>query len=575
MKENFFRVALGVCLLVLFGLPAYAVKFEMTGSYEMQGRYYGNSDIVKSRVFGAKSYIGSLAVEGLSSAATLGYTVEEDPLYLGVSPYVADVEDNDAYLTQVLNLEPKIILKDEELMITADITAFSKDYQLDGDGYGRMDSAVLNGTNEDFDSYTLLRVNNIWAEALTPIGYFVFGKVPIFTGIGWFIQIPGIEEWTFGLIWSKEDEDGNDNTDDIMKWRSYNTALSTATVALDSDSADEDGIILAVIYEKENLTWQNFLIYGRSGDDNAKTASWLPNTKLTWKKDDFELEFFGTFRTGVFMNKRSNLARSYGQMFKELVTLYVNAPYKYVNLTLPLDSFEDHWYDDGYAAYLDLAYDFDGIKPRLTLAYASGADAPNKISGSFEDGLTFGTWLMNEVSDRYAMYFETPVSNNFDALGNPAVDEFYSFSNIMLARLGLEMKPTDKLDIEANLIWARRANTEYLEKWNPEWGTINAMLPDQTRIANMGQVDYDPNRPETLFGSNNKLDNKVAKDLGWEVNTTLTYQVMDNFKVAGQASYYAPGDFYESAIETAWGKAYTGLKVEPACAARWIATVTF
>ncbi|MCD6570846.1 MAG: hypothetical protein J7L53_09115, partial [Deltaproteobacteria bacterium] len=133
----------------------------------------------------------------------------------------------------------------------------------------------------------------------------------------------------------------------------------------------------------------------------------------------------------------------------------------------------------------------------------------------------------------------------------------------------------DKLSLTGNLIWAQKANTDYLEKWNPELGIINAINKDLTKIAVMGQYN-DPT---------NTMKNDVDKGLGWEVNAKATYQVQDNFKVALQAAYYAPGDFYESAFEnvhafaTATEKAShplgSGLELEDHYAARWIATVSF
>lgn len=614
--RNFWAKLIFLAIVALaFSLPAWAVELKLSGHYEMQGRYYSESDIIHAKYYGAEAPIGSQlstitataaqaaygsligltddpfgldtgadgylsaaeitagaatidAMLGAGTAAGLAALIGSDPLpYLDPTRYIetkvaaatvsdpmvpgtaiTDTEDSDAYLKHYFYIDPKLIITDK-ISISANIVAYEN--KLDWDEYGRHDKAATDPRLEDeYDRYNIFRIDNLWADVLTKYGKFQFGKTADYLGIGYFTKIPDLDEWTFGLIWHKDDEDGG------------NWGKTTPT---DSDDADSDAYILMAMYNTPSLSATGKFLYAHTGSDGGGGDKYAPTVNLTYKVDALTLKGFATYAWGEFAKKDCGSLKSSAATFSPLLALM-----GYDTTTfLPGGMFKDDWEYGGYSGYVEASYDLSDVAdvnltPILTLAYASGADEPTKLSGYFADDVDFGSWLMNDVSDRYNMYFETPVSDNFDALGDPSMDD-YSFSNIMLVRLGGDLKLSDKLSLTGNVIWAQKANTDYLEEWNPELGIINAMNQDLTKIAVMGQYN-DPT---------NTMKNDVDKGLGWEVNAKATYQVQDNFKVALQAAYYAPGDFYESAFEKAFGNTPTGLELEDHYAARWFATVTF
>ncbi|MEA3222235.1 MAG: hypothetical protein U9P49_03585 [Thermodesulfobacteriota bacterium] len=613
MKNFWAKLILLAIVAFAFTLPAWAVELKLSGSYEMQGRYYVESDIVHAKRFGAAASIGSqmeaitkdaattaygnlssltpsaganleVALYGPNSPSIDGYLtaaeltalgapysalaplVTGDPLnYYATQAYIdskitaattldpimpngdiTDTEDYDRYLKHYFTIDPKLIITDR-ISISANIVAYEN--KLDWDKYGRYDKGSGDRLYDEYDRYNIFRIDNLWADIVTDYGMFTLGKTASFLGIGYFIPLgrvtPSLDKWTLGLIWHKDDEDGGN-------WNDGTT---------NSDDIDTDAFIAMGIYNTPALSFTGSLTYAYTGSDGGGGQSYKPTVKLTYRQDALTLNAFARYATGVFADKDDGSLVAKAAQLAGLTLL--GPPYSDL---LVGGKFKDDWEYGGYSGYVEASYDLSDVAdvnltPRLTLAYASGADEPTKVSGYFDDSMDFGTWLMNDVSDTYSMYFETPVSNNFDALGDPDMDD-YSFSNIMLVSLGADLQVSEKLGLTGNIIWAKKANTDYLENWDPTNYLLNAINQDLTKLG-------------TPFGPTTK--NKVDDGLGWEINAKATYQVQDNLSVALQAGYYAPGDFYESAFEKDFGNTPTGtgLEIENEYAARWFATVTF
>ncbi len=583
MQRTCHRVVFVSLLLGLFlSGPLGASTFEMSGYYEVQGIKKDQHDIVQGSYLTAQAPIQSVLPLLTQSLVDLGHldAAISDP-YCPNLP-VQDVIDDDAYLAHTLKLKPVVTLL-EGVQIKANITAFDK-ANLDDKIYGRVDYERLGLPDEydtfsrrlsayyqeEFDSQNVFKIDQIWGEVLTPFGFFVLGRHESFTGVAYFIQVPPLPGWTFGLIWSHEDEDGDDHENELVR------PYPPYTIHLDTDTADEDGYVLVINYEKDPLKITAMLPYATAGKDNADTSCFFPEIEAAYHKEALKVDAFLRYRMGDYLRKDSGVARTEAYTYSELVTL-LYALQDIAGSPLPGDSllvggmFKDDWTLSDLTAYIDIEYEFEHLTPRLSLAYASGAEDPTQCSGYFEDDQTFGSWLMNAVSDVYNPYFETPVSNTTDLLWDPFFHDTYSFSNIKLLRLGAESHLTSKLSASGNFIWAQRASTTYLEDWNPEWGTINALNKDLTKIALIGQVD-----PDTGLADNSRrYKNRVDADLGWEVNAKLTYRVHDPVIFDLEGAYYKPGGFYETALENAFGYGNTGLKVEPTWGVRWITTLNF
>ncbi len=516
MKKNWAKWFFLACTFMVLGMPAWAVELQLNGSYEIQGRYYVQPDIIDAKTDGAVAAIGSQAIV---RAPLLGINLgglTEDP-YVPEGA-IEDTVNSDAYLKHYFYLDPTLIINDR-ISIKSNIVAFEN--QLSGDEYGRTDEFTGPREYDHYDRYTIFRIDNLWADVTTDYGKFIFGKTPQFLGVGYFIRLPDLEGWTFGLIWDKQDENGGDQENlDSM-----------------SDRADEDHLTLLTKYEAQDLTVSTTLTYIWSGKDYASTSLWAPHFEATYKMDNITITGFLKYVVGTYVDTGSY----FGSTYSLADDLEFNSPSPYPEVSAGLDL----------------------LTPKLTVAWAKGADEPTMVSGWFEDDQDFGTWLMNDVSDRYARYFETPTGNTYDALGDPDLDD-YSFSNIVLVRLGADADLSEKLTLTGNVIWAQRENTDFLENWDTRNGTLNILNQDAFKVGGPAA---------TALGFTSK--NKVDKNLGIELNAKASYKVQDNFSVALQAAYYMPGDFYESALENAFGAGDTGLEIEDEYAARWIATVTF
>ena len=625
MRKQWLKVVLLAFIAMGFSFPAWAVQLKLHGSYRMEGRYFKQPDILKG-AYGAEAHIGGEFIPTFSYNATytqayaqynayyqgLGYSAAQaadlattaattaataaktyDP-YVPFAP-ITDLVENEAYIKHFFHLNPELVVNDK-ISIKADIVAYENKLSSDAYGLGEYNQAYVDehgniyyndymntdvdsmgyGFRHSYDRYNIFRINYLWADFTTDFGKFVLGRTPNFTGIGYFIKLPSLDKWTFGLIYHKDDEGGNNYYHGYLtKW--------FGGPRIDSDTADETGIILVTNYDTDNLSVHTQLIYGTSGSNESKTHEWIPVAKVNYSAGPLKVEFFGRWKYGIYADNDATMIRNAAQQFLPLLTgldatyQSMGVPISFLNTTNPMGArLRDDLRQDAYSAYLDLKYEMDKLTPEFTIAYASGADNPTKVSGYFNDDQTFGSWLMSDaedndgIVDRYGMYFETPTANTYDALGNPANDR-YSFSNIILARLGGTTQVTDKLTLEGNVIWARRANTDYLEEWNPELGTLNLINKVVTKIDVIGQYD-----PTTGFTNpTQKWHNKVDPGLGWECNAKATYDVMDHVSFAVQAAYFRPGDFYKDAFEKAYGYTRTGLRVKSEYAARWIATVSF
>ncbi len=627
-----------ICMAVVamgFAMPAGAVELKISGEYEMQGRYYAESDWVKAKYPGATTTLGSRFVADVidatdatldallqystSSPAPVDYTAIAGPVIgaqlnaaadaLGLdrtngntlvggintmktqlavakldsdilmeeAAAITDTKSNDAYLKHYFSMTPELIINDNA-RIVMDIDVF-ENVVSDAD-YGTVDAPGF--TEEDVDSYTLMRIQNLYADVTTDFGKFILGKHSDFTGIGYFIQLPDMEEWTYGLIWHKEDEDeANGLLVDVAN--NYK--------GLNSDDYDEDGIVALAAYNSDNLSAAGSLSYAWSGKDNAETSYFNPAIDVAYSKDGLGLNFYLSYTDGTYVKKDSNKLRNVAFGYQDILAIMTaNAPALTPVFasaqTYPYSITEDLEYKGAVATYVEASYDIAAgdatVTPVFTLAYASGAKAPNEIDGAFSDSTTFGSWLMNDVVDASDKFIISPVTA--DAVGN-AGDDDYSFSNVILVRMGLNTQVSEDVLLEGNLLYAQKADTTYLEEWNPEWGFVNCLNPAMSKIAMVGQYT------NTVTGLANVQKNEVSKDMGWEVNAKATWNIQDNFSAAVEASYFAPGGFYQDMIEgavpfqnTLENMAFasvsplavkSGLEVEPTWAARWIATVSF
>ncbi|OPZ59514.1 MAG: hypothetical protein BWY87_00967 [Deltaproteobacteria bacterium ADurb.Bin510] len=527
----------------------------------------------------------------------------------------ADEADNDSYMKQIFNLYPELVITDKA-SIKMKMTAF--DNELSYQDYGKIDNPGF--TEKQIDSYNILSIEQLYGDVTTDYGRFIFGKTPEFTGVGYFIKLPNLDKWAFGIIHHKKDEDENG----IFDIKSSSLVRNTAQIKrqLNSDDYDEDGYILVAKYDSDKLDMTAKLIYGCSGGDNAESNIWRPEVKLNYVNNNLKLDGFARYANGTysaaFGNKNANVLYRYRSIMDTANAMWqtMNAamgspcPTNFLAQAMtysfeqPFTTYTDLTYHSAFAVYGEASYRFDDlldtpVTPIVTLAYASGAKRPDQVDGWFNDEMTFGTWLMDDREEEMSAYFVSPSTGYM--LEDPAVHPFdkYSFTNIILARLGATFELTKKTSLEANVIWAEKANVDYLKNYNYEFGIGNLPNSNATKISLMGQ--YDANTDVSAgtaaayaacFDPSDKQKNNVKRGLGTEINGTLKTQFNENFSLAWQASYLTAGEFYKSAFEPAVpfataaevaryyndptrGYIGSGLEVEPEWGLRWILQINF
>jgi hypothetical protein len=560
-----------------FAIPAWAVDFKLGGKYEIQGRYYAN-------------------------------------------PLIKDIHENltfptkDMYLKHYLNFYPQIIVNDK-IKIVGDLEVFdnkiSRDDEVNYDGiYQSYNEFVPTGAIVDpgdtgsklntrnykpYSQYNTFTVDQFYADVTTNIGKFILGKTTDFSGIGWFIQVPAVKDWTFGLVWNKKQE-----------WSS-----SPGTVN-DNNMGDQDEFEGIAKLENAKTKLDMRLAYKYSGSGHAQTRIWYPHLWFNQKFSDLvKMNMKLGFGNGILVNTDSPVGQA-------------------------LEDPDRNWsVDKIVAGWLGFGITPGNATIQIDGAYLPGARNPYNVSAYLDDGENLDAWLMNDVHDIYAFEFETYATQA--ALGDPRVDGNYSFSNALLLRLNLGFKFTEKLSGDLNFVTGQKEDINYLQYWfykNNDYDersdTYSPLNQTTNQVTHKYYADNLANavRPDELRGvisyyyaaapdANGAIVNHyvfsdgsynttgyisdVNKGLGWELRGRLNYKWMDNLSFGIDLAYYKPGNFYRKFIENGFlapGARYmdvpldnngypilaqaklvnwsgTGNDLKNTYAARWICKVTF
>lgn len=559
---------------MVFAVPAWAVDLKLGGKYEIQGRYYSEKDI-KSPETGADNTVVTTK-----------------------------------YLKHYFNLYPTIQVTDK-IAIKGDLELFDNIISVN-DSYQYWDKSSSAATNGTYDQYSNFTANELYVDATTDYGKFIVGKLKQFNGIGWFIQVPQVPDWTFGLIYQKKNENYDKQSDLGFDTATMLDGSDAAGSVSTHDLADETHYILIANYAKDAIDFKGTVAYKHTGHDASRTRIWYPffyfNYAIT--KDLTFNSKFG-FADGPLVDKNSRVAKEVIATFAEELDAAAAANVDAaVRGALPAEP--DPWdaaYDAWVAAYsaafaanygplaaaiaedtagkgfakdwevdsvfggwIGMGYKIGALKLQGDVAYLPGADAPNLVSGYLEDTETLDTWLMNDISDIYGARLQTPAT--IAALGLPTWDGNYSFANFLGARLNVAYQFTKKLDGNLNFVWAKMENTDYLKNWDTSTANliaINALDPDAMKVGGEG-IEF----AGTTFVAAPAQKFNVDADMGWEVRGRLNYALQDNLSVGLDLCYYKPGDLYKGLIENNWIRGNnTGNQIEDTYAGRWKMTVKF
>lgn len=583
---------------MVFAVPAWAVDLKLGGKYEIQGRYYSEKDIYSAETGRDTTTINTM------------------------------------YLKHYFNLYPTLTVTDK-IAIKGDIEVFDNIISVyDSYQYWDKSSSVSTQAGETgqadyFDQYSTFTVNELYVDATTDYGKFIVGKLKQFNGIGWFIQVPQVPDWTFGLIYNKKNEGYDKQSNEGYDTATQSDGSDAPGVVTNHAMADETHYILIANYAKDAIDFKGTLAYKYTGADAAKTRIWYPffyfnyaltkdwtfNSKVGFangplvQKDSrvakASVAAFGTaLDEGVWDDLNENILDAIGDMptdqtsatyAADLATwqaMYSGAwntasaalggatpNQAYAGMSAAIDAatadqgFAKDWEVDSiFGGWIGMGYKLNDLKIQGDFAYLPGADAPNLVSGYLEDTENLDTWLMNDISDIYGARLQTPAT--IAALGLPTWDGNYSFANVMMARLNLAYQFTKKLDGNLNFVWAKMENTDYLENWDTSSADmigINGLDPDAMKAGGPGIVVGG----QTLVDAPAQAFD-VDADMGWEVRGRLNYALQDNLTVGLDLCYYQPGDLYKGLIENGWvDGANTGYKLENTYAGRWKMTVKF
>jgi len=562
--------------------------------------------------------------------------------------------DNDSYYHYLFNVSPEIVLNDKA-SIKMKLSAF--DNEVSQEEYGTIDdrnyAQYLFG-HKKIDSYTVFRIDDLYGDVTTSFGRFILGKTSKFQGFGWFIKVPQLEDWAFGLIVHKCDEDAHTlfGNHDLYSMRgSVMTQNEGQRVRwINGDSRDETGYSLMAKYDTDHINMVAQLALGMTDLDDGDAHYWMPTVQLGYHDDNLKVDSYVRYTNGTWAQKKSNKIANVQHEYRPIIKLacgeYAAAATTYQQMQAYIGnasaaasvdpnrlynifkgalgdsnaaygSAQRMQYHNALATYVETSYKFDNkfdrpVTPIVTLAYASGAKKPNQVDGTFEDEMTFGTWLMDDREEEMQGYFMTPATSYMAKDPQEYPKNYFSFGNIILARLGAKVELTKKTDVQANVIYAQKASTEYLEHYNASFG-IGNMMSNNTKISYIGK--YNPNfdmnvlaaTPVAIQKANaagsteflesghafmpyDKYKNHVDKGMGVEVNGAINSKVNENVTLTLQASYLTAGSFYETALEPAipfggrdpysknpylGGANTSGMKVKPEYAARWIMKFEF
>lgn len=571
--------------------------------------------------------------------------------------------DNDSYYHYLFNVSPEIVLNDKA-SIKMKLSAY--DNEVSEEEYGTIDdrnyAQYLFG-HKKIDSYTVFRIDDLYGDVTTNFGRFILGKTAKFQGLGWFIKLPNLDNWAFGLIVHKRDEDAHTlfGNHDLYAMRgSVMTQDQGQRVRwINSDTRDETGYSLMAKYDTDHINMVAQLALGMTDLDDGDAHYWMPTVQLGYHDDNLKVDTYARYTNGTWAQKKSNKISNVQHEYRPIIKLacgeYAAAATLYNTWTgktttsegyveplqlyglfkgalggdstttgNPYGSAQRMQYHNALATYVETSYKFDNkfdrpVTPIITLAYASGAKKPNQVDGTFEDEMTFGTWLMDDREEEMQGYFMTPATSYMEKDPQEYPKDYFSFGNIILARLGAKVELTKKTDVQANVIYAQKASVDYLEHYNPAFG-IGNMMSNNTKISYIGK--YNPNfdmgyynketdvyyttptaiKTDNALGSTeymesshafmpyDKYKNHVDKGLGVEINGAINTKVNENVTLTLQASYLTAGSFYKTALEPAIpfggrdpystnpyldGANSSGMKAKPEYAARWIMKFEF
>ena len=555
--------ALLLVVAMAFTVPVWAVDLKLGGKYEIQGRYYDHWDI--KELENTRDHTNKITT---------------------------------MFLKHYFNLYPTIEVNDK-IHVKADLEVFDNKISK-SDSYHSYDKSSAASRNidsagqADVDYYSLFTVNELYVDALTGFGKFIVGKTSKFDGIGWFIQVPDVPGWTFGLVWNKLNEGGNSNTY-LHSLDGTDDLADNEGIIVNRDLGDEDDFALLAMYAKDAIDFTGQLAYKYAGKDNTRTSIWVPQVTLKYALDK-NISFNSKlgFGTGVLVDKNSRVAEAgvdeaavtIGDLVEEETGGLIpaaNAEAAFL-ANFPDGGFKKDWeVDNTYTIWLGMGVGIDALKVQVDAMYLKGADEPQNVSAYAEDNEGLDTWLMNDIADAYSARFQTPGTisallpggkRDTAAAGGYGSkwDGAFSYANAILARLNLAYKFTPKLDGNLNLVWAKMENTDYLENWDTSLGAINAMDPAALKAG----ADGIPIVAGlvSIGGPAEKYD--VDADMGWEARARLNYALQENLTLGLDLCYYAPGKLYKGYIEEGWVPgADTGTEMKDTYAARWKATVKF
>jgi len=555
--------ALLLVVAMAFAVPVWAVDLKLGGKYEIQGRYYDHWDI--KELENTRDHTNKLTT---------------------------------MFLKHYFNLYPTLVVNDK-ISIKGDLEVFDNKISK-SDSYHSYDKSSSAATNANtggngqgnVDYYSLFTVNELYVDALTDFGKFIVGKTNKFDGIGWFIQVPDVPGWTFGLVWNKLNEGKNTNS---YYYDGANDLADNEGIIVNRDMADEDDYALIAMYAKDAIDFNGQLGYKYTGKDNTRTSIWVPQFTLKYAlNENMSFNCKLGYGTGVLVAKESRCAEAglleasvlVGEEVEDASGGLVPAAVAEAAFLANFDNLEfkkDWKVDNGITAWLGMGIGIEALKIQVDAMYLKGADEPQNVSSYAEDNEGLDTWLMQDIADIYSARFQTPGTisalmpgGKRDTAASGGVgsrwDGAFSYANAILARLNLAYKFNPKLDANLNLVWGQMENTDYLENWDTALGAINAMDPDALKVGGAG-IPIVPGLV-TFSGPAEKYD--VDKDMGWEARARVNYALQDNLSLGLDLCYYAPGKLYKGYIEEGWVPGNdTGVKMKNTYAARWKATVKF
>ncbi len=453
-----------------------------------------------------------------------------------------------------LTLNPSIEFYDGTIGLHMEL--YTGGYVWENDVPNRLYTKTIGGIEYVAYDYEKFFVKGVYLEAVTPIGFFLIGRIPPnMHGFGWGMAVPQLPDWSFVFMYSAKNEGTSSNIDEKR-----NSDLYTDTVkSIDYRDRDDQTILGFTARYNNNDGLKVAIIAGGVIGGSKHTSFndlmlYKPACTVNYDKDNLHVFTTIGMTYGLFAPLSSNETGKLLDTLNNTIagTTAVIDPGRDMYREFHVD-IEDLSWKPGISFGANVRYDTGDYSPEIGLVYLTGADHYYDANQFLDRNLEpegnrtkeiLKSYLFSEIEDKYRPLIATfatdmAMNHNLDA---------YSYHNMTAIKLGTTYRLNPRFKFYGQVLAAWRENVKFFEKDYWDLFSISYLYPDRLRTF------IDDSGIETmelpLVFQNADVDyyQKVDPFLGYEVNGKFTYLVKKGLEIALIGAYFKPGDFYQDIL---------------------------